>query len=70
MYIYSMYCHIYSMYGHKVKVYIITDGLVWSHIPRIYLSLGHIRPTSWDTHIEVATSACRIIFSYIYIVLS
>jgi hypothetical protein len=52
------------MYGHMPNVYTITDGLVWSHKPHTYLSLGKIPPTSWDTYVGVATSACRIDFSY------
>jgi hypothetical protein len=60
----------YSMYGHIPKVYNITDGLVWSYTPRTYLSLDQIRFASCDTYVEVAISACRMDFSYIWWVLS
>jgi hypothetical protein len=57
------------MYGHIPNVYTITDGLIWSYTHRTYLSLDQIRPTSWDTHVGIDTSAYRIDFSFIYIII-
>ena len=50
----------YSIYEHISDVYTIMDGLVWSHTPCTCSSLGQICPISWDTHVGVATSLCRM----------
>ena len=50
----------YFMYGYIPNVYTIADVQIWSHTPCTCSSLGQICPISWDTHVGVATSLCRM----------
>ena len=63
--VYKISMSTYFMYGYIPNVYTITDVQVWSYTPCTYSSLGQIRNIWWDTHVRVATSECRMEFSYI-----